>query len=202
MNELTGCEPPLVCLIRHGETAYAAARRYNGVVDAPLTENGERVAARLRPVLSEVSWTTVLSSDLTRAKRTAALAGFDSPEIVHDLHECDYGELEGKTTEEILAGHPGWDFWRDGCPGGEGPADVARRLGTVADRLRRQDGRTLVFSHSHAIRILTALLLYLEPARAAIFALEPARLNVIRVHRNRPEVALWNAIPSEGGAST
>ncbi len=200
MNDLVGCEPPFVCLVRHGETAYAAARRYNGVTDAPLTEKGERVAALLRPVLSQVSWTTVLSSDLSRARQTAALAGFDSPEIVRDLHECDYGDLEGKTTEEILANRPGWDFWRDGCPNGEGPGDVASRLGAVAERLRAERGRTLVFSHSHAIRILAALLLGLEPGRAAIFALEPARLNVIRIHRGRPEIALWNAAPSEGGA--
>jgi len=200
VSDLVGFEPPFSCLIRHGETAYAAARRYNGVTDTPLTANGERVAARLRPVLSQVSWTTVLSSDLSRAKRTAALAGFDSPEIVRDLHECDYGDFEGKATEEILADHYGWDFWRDGCPNGEGPADVARRLAPVAKRLGDEQGRTLVFSHSHAIRILAALLLELKPEQAAVFALEPARLNLIRRHRGRPEIALWNAAaPEEGG---
>jgi len=199
MNELTGCEPPFICLIRHGETPYSAARRYNGVTDAPLTQNGELVAARLQPVLSRVPWTTVLASNLSRARRTASLAGFPSPEIVEPLHECDYGDLEGKTTEEILHDHSGWDFWRDGCPNGEDAADVARRLAPVVDRLRRGQGRILVFSHSHAIRILTALLLGLEPTRGAIFGLEPARLNLVRIHRGRPEIALWNAAPPEHG---
>lgn len=202
MNDLAGYEPPFVCLVRHGETSYAATRRYNGVTDVPLTENGERVAALLRPVLATVAWSTVLSSSLARARKTAALAGFASPEIVPALRECEYGELEGKTTEEILAEHPAWDFWRDGCPSGEGPGDLAERLAPVADRLRNERGSALVFSHSHAIRVLAALLLEIKPARAAIFTLEPARLNVIRFHRGRPEIALWNARPSEGDAGS
>jgi broad specificity phosphatase PhoE len=199
MNELSSCEPPFICLIRHGETPYSAARRYNGVTDAPLTHNGERVAALLQPVLSQVSWTTVLASNLSRARRTASLAGFGCPQVVEALHECDYGDLEGKTTEEILQDHPGWDFWRDGCPNGEDAADVASRLAPVVGRLRLGQGRILVFSHSHAIRILAAVLLGLEPARGAIFALEPARLNLVRIHRGRPEIALWNAAPPPQG---
>ncbi len=192
MDNLLSCAPPYVCLIRHGETEFSAARRYNGRTDVGLTGNGEDAARRLQPILTRVQWEAVLCSPHTRARRTAAWAGFVDPEIVDALRECDYGDFEGKTTEEILALRPDWRFWRDGCPGGEGPDAVGARLRGVVRRLLEGRGSILVFSHSHAIRILSALMLGLKPKQGAIFSLEPARLNIIRIHRNTPELALWN----------
>lgn len=192
MNNLTACTPPMICLIRHGQTPYSVARRYNGRVDAPLTPAGERAAVELRPVLAELRWTDVYCSNLARARRTAELAGFPHPTVMAELCECDYGDYEGKTTEEIYAVAPGWDFWRDGCPNGEDAERVGGRLQSVIARLRSGTSRTLVFSHSHAIRILAALLVNLSPRDGAIFNIEPARLNVVRIHRGRGEIALWN----------
>ncbi len=192
MDNLLSCTPPYVCLLRHGETEYSAARRYNGRTDVGLTRNGEDAARCLQPILARVGWEAVICSNLKRARRTAELAGFEDPEIVEALRECDYGDYEGKTTEEILALQPDWHFWRDGCPGGEGPETVGARLRGVVRRLQGARGSILVFSHSHAIRILSALLLGLKPKQGAIFSLEPGRLNVIRIHRNTLEIALWN----------
>jgi broad specificity phosphatase PhoE len=192
MNNLVACAPPLICLIRHGETPFSVARRYNGRVDAPLTSNGEQAARELQPALADLTWSSVCCSNLSRARRTAELAGFPNATVVPDLRECDYGDFEGKTTEEIHALAPGWDFWRDGCPKGEDPAGLGRRLQPVAAQLRSGDDRTLVFSHSHAIRVLTAILLGLSPLEGAIFNIEPARLNVVRINRVRAELALWN----------
>ena len=192
MNNLRGLAPPFVCLVRHGETEFSARRRYNGVTDAGLTANGERVAAQLEPALGAVTWDTVLSSTLGRARRTAELAGFALPEIVPELRECDYGEFEGLTTEEILERRPGWDFWRDGCPGGEDAEGVAARLEPVIERLRGTGGRALAFSHSHAIRIFAARWLGLAATGGAMLALEPARLSVVGTHRRLPMLQLWN----------
>lgn len=188
---------PSVCLIRHGETKFSIARRYNGVTDTPLTRHGEEVAVRLRPVLSHGDWGLVLCSPLQRARRTAELAGFPDPEVVGELRECDYGEIEGLTTEEISQHWPEWDFWRDGSPGGESANEVAIRVAPVIARLREHPGRALVFSHSHAIRILTARWLELRAEQAAIFALEPARLSEVGTHRGRPVLVLWNDAVSE-----
>jgi probable phosphoglycerate mutase len=185
---------PSACLIRHGETEFSVARRYNGVTDAPLTRHGEEVAARLRPVLAAQEWEVVLCSPLQRARRTAELAGFAAPEIVPELRECDYGEIEGLTTEEIMQRWAGWEFWRDGAPGGETPRDVAARLATVIARLRERSGRALVFSHSHTIRVLAATWLELRAEQASIFALEPARLSEVGTHRGRPVLLQWNNV--------
>lgn len=193
MDDLLTCLPPYICFVRHGETEYSATRRYNGTTDVGLTANGEKTARLLQPVLARVPWTTVLCSSLQRARRTAMLAGFQSPEIVDGLRECDYGDYEGKTTEEILDLRREWDFWRDGCPGGESPNAVAARLQPLLPRLLGHHGRILIFSHSHVIRIVCALLLGLDPRQGAIFSLDPGKLNIIRIHRGRPEIALWNA---------
>lgn len=188
---------PSACLIRHGETEFSLARRYNGIIDAPLTPQGEIVAARLRRVLSDTNWGLVLCSPLQRARRTAELAGFPNPEIHGELRECAYGDIEGLTTEEIALRFPDWDFWRDGAPGGENAEAVATRLIPVIERLRRHRGRALVFSHSHTIRILAARWLDLRPDQAAIFALEPARISEVGTHRGRPILVCWNDSTSE-----
>ena len=192
MDNITSCASPFICLIRHGETEYSAARRYNGRTDIGLTSGGEQMGRGLAPVLGLVPWEAVLCSDLRRARHMAELAGFESPRLLEALRECDYGEYEGKTTEEILALRPGWDFWVDGCPQGENPEMVANRLRPLLRVLMGSGGRVLVFSHSHIIRILAALLVGLPPDRGVIFSLEPGRLNIVRLHRGRAEVALWN----------
>ncbi len=184
---------PSVTLIIHGETEFSRGRRYNGVTDAPLTGRGEALARRLHIPLADEQWDAVLCSPLQRARRTAELAGFPQPEIVQELRECDYGQLEGLTTEEILRHWPSWDFWRDGAPGGESAADVAQRLEPLLSRLRRLGGRTLLFSHSHTIRVLAARWLGLEASQAAIFALEPARISELGIHREQPILLRWNS---------
>lgn len=184
---------PSTTLIRHGETEFSRGRRYNGVTDAPLTDRGEGLARQLHAPLAHERWDAVLCSPLQRARRTAELAGFAHPEIVQELRECDYGEAEGLTTAEILSRRPTWDFWRDGAPGGESAADVAKRLEPVLARLRRLQGRTLLFSHSHTIRVLAARWLGLEASQAAIFALEPARISELGIHREQPILLRWNS---------
>ena len=57
------------------------------------------------------------------------------------LMEVDYGEYEGRTTAEIQRARPGWDLWRDGCPGGETIAEAAARAERVIARVRAVGGR-------------------------------------------------------------
>ena len=181
-----------ICVIRHGETEYSRGRRYNGTGEAALTNHGEQLATRLRPALAACDPQLVLCSPQQRARRTAELAGFPTPEIVAELRECDYGAIEGLTTEEVDTRWPGWEFWRDGAPDGEAPSDIASRLEPLLARLHATTGRTLVFSHSHTLRVLAARWLELEAEQAAIFALEPARIGEVGVHRGRPILLRWN----------
>ena len=119
---------PIVCLARHGETTWSLSGQHTGLTDLPLTERGELNAQSLGRRLRGFTFTKVFTSPLKRAVRTCELAGFGGEaETDRDLLEWDYGQYEGRRTREIHQGRPGWQLFRDGCPGGETPDQVGAR---------------------------------------------------------------------------
>ena len=64
---------PMVYVARHGETAWSLSGQYTGRTDLPLTERGERTAARLGERLKELTFAAVFTSPLQCASRTCAL---------------------------------------------------------------------------------------------------------------------------------
>lgn len=192
MNDFSKYPRPLICLVRHGQTNAVAERRYNGSADIPLTPHGEAQARAMTKALETVKWAAVLCSPMKRARRTAELAGFPNPEIIDDLHEFDYGRYEGKTTEEIYSEQPDWNFWRDGCPGGETLKGAKKRLEAVIERLSQYEGTVLVFSHSHTIKVLSCLWVGLEPELGEMLGYETAHISCLGVHRGKHLIMLWN----------
>jgi probable phosphoglycerate mutase len=135
--------------------------RHTGLTDLPLNEAGERNARRLRERLSGLKFNTVFTSPLQRAKRTCELAGFGSvAAIVPDLVEWDYGEYEGRTSAQIHGEWPSWQLFRDGCPGGESPEQVAARADRVVELVRAVSGNVLLFSSGHFLRMLGSALVW------------------------------------------
>ena len=128
---------PTIYLARHGETEWSLSGQHTGLSDIPLTARGERNARQLGTRLKGLKFSQILVSPLQRARRTCELAGFGDRAVVDpDLVEWHYGEYEGKTSTEIHSQRPGWNVFRDGCPGGESPADIRARADRVIDRLR------------------------------------------------------------------
>src|SRR5665213_2694037 len=113
---------PTIYLARHGETAWSLTGQHTGLTDLPLTKHGERNAAHLGERLRGLKFAKIFTSPLQRAMRTCELAGFkSSAEIDKDLVEWNYGDYEGRRTLEIRAERPGWQLFRDGCPGDSPP---------------------------------------------------------------------------------
>ena len=191
MNEIF----PLVRLVRHGETAWSLAGRHTGLTDLPLTEHGEQNARRLGERLRGLKFAKVFTSPLQRAARTCELAGFKAvAEIDQDLAEWNYGDYEGLRTPEIRAERPGWQLFRDGCPGGESPGQVAARAERVLQRVRAVPGAVLIFSSGHFLRVLAARWLGLEAGDGRFFALDTASLSELGYERDlsAPVIRLWN----------
>lgn len=193
-------------LIRHGQTEWSRTRRHTGLTDIPLTEEGERQAGALRPLLAARDVGRVVTSPLRRAVRTAELAGLSVSGTDPDLAEWDYGGYEGITTADIRRGRPGWNLWRDGIvPGGPGhPGESVEAVGERADRvlerlaplLGDEEGADVVLvAHSHVLRVLTARRLGLPPAAGALFRLETATVSTLGHEHGRPVLTSWN-VPS------
>jgi probable phosphoglycerate mutase len=188
---------PVVYLARHGETAWTITGQRTGLIDLPLTEGGECNARRLGQRLSGLTFGKVFTSPLQRVMRTCELAGFGSvAQIDRDLVEWDYGEYEGRQTSEILVERPDWELFRDGCPGGELPQQVATRADRVVGRLRAVAGNSLVFSSGHFLRLLAARWLGIEPVNGRSLILNTASLSALSYENSlsQPAILLWNDV--------
>ncbi len=180
-----------VWLVRHGTTDWSRSGRHTGRTDVRLTPEGERAAAALRPVLADRRFALVLSSPLRRARDTAELAGC-FPELDDDLQEWDYGQYEGRTTNEIRAERPGWLIWQDGVLGGETADDVAARADRVITRVRAAGGDCLLFAHGHLLRILGARWIGAPPTAGQHLLLATAAVSILGYERETPALARWN----------
>ena len=186
---------PAVYLARHGETAWSLSGQHTGLTDLPLTARGEREAHYLEQRLQGLAAAKVFTSPLQRAARTCELAGLGAvAEIDPDLVEWNYGQYEGRRSEEIHAQRPEWQLFRDGCPGGESPEQVAARADRVVRRARAIQGDVLVFSSGHFLRMLAARWLGLEPCAGQYFLLDTASLSALSYehHLSQPAIRLWN----------
>jgi probable phosphoglycerate mutase len=186
---------PKVFLARHGETAWTITGQHTGLTDIPLTDRGRRNAVSLGERLRGLTFGRVLTSPLQRARQTCELAGFGSAvQVDPDLVEWNYGAYEGRRTADIHLERPGWNLFRDGCPGGETAADVGQRADRVIERLRAAGTDVLIFAHSHYLRVLTARWLNLPATDARLFLLTTASLSILSYEHNlqEPVIRLWN----------
>lgn len=183
-----------VFAIRHGETAWSLSGQHTGTTDIPLTDNGRRLAARIGPVLGREVFALVFTSPLQRARETCELAGLGARAVLDpDLVEWNYGQYEGLTPKQINEKAPGWLIFRDGCPGGETPAQVGTRADRIIARARAAPGDVALFAHGHVLRVLVARWLGLSPAAGQHFLLDTGTLNVLGYYREIAAVKVWNA---------
>ncbi len=193
---------PVVYLARHGETAWSLSGQHTGLTDLPLTERGERNARQLGERLKGLTFAKVFTSPLQRASRTCDLAGFASvAEVDRNLLEWEYGQYEGRRSDEIRAERPDWQLFRDGCPGGESPDQVGARADRVVNRVRAlasraasAPGDVLLFSSGHFLRMLAGRWLGLEAGSGRFFLLSTASLSALGYEHNlsQPVIQLWN----------
>jgi probable phosphoglycerate mutase len=151
-------------IIRHGESEWNLARRWQGWRDAPLTELGERQARHRAESLAESRFApaVVFTSDLGRARRTAEIIAerLGAPvQVDEGFRERSGGDFEGHTSEEIDVLWPGMrEAWRRGdihCPpGGETDDVVFDRFDAALARTVGADRPCIVVTHGGALRLI------------------------------------------------
>jgi glucosyl-3-phosphoglycerate phosphatase len=163
-------------LWRHGRTSWNDDRRFQGQTDIELDDHGRRQARRTARLLAALPPDALLSSDLTRARDTAAeLASVTGLPVTVDtrLRETHAGRWEGMLAHEIQASDAAtWQAWLSGGPGvrpggGETRAEVAdRAVAAVTDALPqvRAGGVLVVATHGGTARALIGRLLGLHEA--------------------------------------
>ena len=157
-------------LVRHGESEWNAAQRWQGHHDVPLTPRGEEQAKRageqLRAMLAGQEIHGLAASDLSRAHRTAEIIGsalgVTRVHVDPRLRERHVGEWTGLTIDEVEAQYPGLpELWRknqlERIPGGESNSEVMERvLAGLGDLVLRhpEPAWIVVVTHGGVIRLI------------------------------------------------
>jgi probable phosphoglycerate mutase len=180
-------------LIRHGETEWSLSGAHTGRTDLPLTSAGREKAAALKRRLDGRKFALVLTSPLQRARETCQLAGYDdAAQIEPNLCEWDYGDYEGRTSEQIRSEVPSWSVWTHAVPNGETIDQVAARARATIERASKAKGDVALFAHGHILRVLAACWLDLPPACGRLFALATASVSVLGYERDTRVITRWN----------
>lgn len=147
-----------ICLVRHGETDWNAAKRIQGRTDIPLNDTGKWQAEQTGLYLKDAHWDVVISSPLSRAKETAhlILQHVHAPLVImDDFIERDYGDAEGMSFEERQKLFPNKQY-----PNMEPLSALQDRMLEGIEKVRATypDQRVLIVAHGAAIHaLLTAL---------------------------------------------
>tara|TARA_R110001599_G_scaffold171353_1_gene362211 strand:- start:211250 stop:211981 length:732 start_codon:yes stop_codon:yes gene_type:complete len=196
MNKQSGA-PLQLYLIRHGETNWSLSGQHTGRTDIPLTEHGEQQARGLTLALRDISFAHIFSSPRQRARQTCELSGLGVlAEIEPDLDEWDYGDYEKLRSDDIYKQHPNWNVFRDGCPNGEMPQQVATRADRLIARLNKLEGNVALFSHGHFGAVLATRWIEFAIEEAAHFPLSTASISILNYdarHNDIAVIASWNS---------
>lgn len=146
----------VIGFIRHGVTAWNKEGRMQGSIDIPLDEEGIQMAIKLGNRLKTMSWTTIFSSPLQRAERTAKLIAqqnrLENIMIDNRLKEIGEGQRAGTTEEERVQK---WGIgWRNCSLGVESDEGVVIRGLSFIEEITRNypNEHVLVVSHGSFIK--------------------------------------------------
>jgi len=168
---------------RHGQTDWNLVRKFQGHTDIPLNEEGLRQATALAPRFTNIPVEAILSSDLSRAARTAEIvAQHHGLPLILDarLREARFGEVEGMTKDEVVEslGEETWTRWMSmtpenmdfAFPGGESKREFISRVQTCLEEFSKREAR---------------------PRRIALSTHGAVLKRLIQISKNAPDEDFW-----------
>lgn len=183
-----------IVLCRHGETDWTVSGQHTSRTDLPLNPRGVEQAACLEKRLKRESFRSIFCSPMKRCLMTCHALGPASPETEPRAVEWNYGDYEGLTSPEIEKKRPGWNLFSDGAPHGETPEQVGARADALLAELRKKQGKVLLVSHGHFLRVLVVRWIGLPVSAGALFSLSVASLGKLGFEKGRPALKLWNDV--------
>ena len=188
-------------LIRHGVTAHNQQRRYSGVNNVSLSEQGVKQAQLVGELLRSENFSSIYTSPLQRCISTteAISKSHDTcAESLEDLREIDFGLWEGLTFDEIQADYPkqlnAWFESPDDFtfPEGESVPDFRKRVLASLDTILAQDGDSLVVAHGGSLRVIICHLCGWGIDALHSFDLAPASLTIVKHYAQSSVVSVLN----------
>ncbi|MDO5039825.1 histidine phosphatase family protein [Clostridium sp.] len=155
-----------VYLTRHGQTEWNIEKRLQGHGNSPLTESGLRGAEELSKRLENINIERIYTSPIERAYKTAIiLKGNKKIDVVkHEgLKEMNFGDFEGKITEDVMKENPDWNInlimqgnLEMRAPNGETLAEVRERVSKAMDEIiKDNEGKTiLIVGHGITLKAI------------------------------------------------
>ncbi|MCY7367215.1 MAG: histidine phosphatase family protein [Chamaesiphon sp.] len=164
---------PRFLLVRHGETDWNRAGKFQGQIDVPLNDNGRNQASLAAEFLKTIEIDFAFTSPMSRPKETAQIILKDRSQLtLHedtDLREIGHGLWEGKFEAEIKAEYPGelerWQSHPESVqmPEGENLQDVWTRATAAWQKIIAQVGNQpqtgIVVAHDATNKVLLCNLL-------------------------------------------
>ena len=164
-------------LIRHGETDYNNALRFQGQTDIPLNQKGIEQAEKVAAFLKDVPLRAIYTSSLKRARTTAEIIGRAKglePQATDALREMSFGIWENMNSKDIQKKYA--KEWKDffsspastKIPEGESMSDVQKRAYPEVQRILDQypEGDVAFIAHGGIIRVLICTMLGLDLNRS------------------------------------
>jgi 2,3-bisphosphoglycerate-dependent phosphoglycerate mutase len=191
-----------LCIVRHGETAWNAEHRVQGQLDVPLNAIGQAQALAAAKVLAREKFDAIYSSDLSRARQTAApIAQIHSREILveKDLRERHYGIFQRLTYAEVKVRYA-QDYARFDARDpeyafrtGESLRDFsARSIAAVSKIADEHEGESiLVFTHGGVLDMLYRFITSHPLSAERNFGIPNAGLNRIEVTPAGWKILAW-----------
>lgn len=157
----------IIHFIRHGSIDDTLAGKYIGTADAPLSDRGRMDLRKLDYEYKYPGTQVVFTSPLKRCTETAKiLYPEQNPLVIDNLSECNFGEWEGKTADE-LKNDPDFKKWLAGDssvkpPRGESNADFTRRVckmfeSIVEGLMKTGTTESVIVTHGGVIMTLLAV---------------------------------------------
>lgn len=157
-----------IYFVRHGESESNLIHQFAGSLDMPLTCKGRAQATATADFLSEMPFTAVYTSDLSRAYETGQhIADKKGIPLIPDrrLREIFAGDWEGETYSDLELKFPdSYGVWRTQiglaqCPAGESVMQLQQRIKDCVDEivLRHPNQTICITTHATPIRVMECL---------------------------------------------
>jgi probable phosphoglycerate mutase len=206
--------PVEILLVRHSETEWNVARRWQGQGNSPVTDRGMRQIEAVATYLAAQSLRALYSSDLGRARAMARRVGEAagcSPLYDERLRERHFGIFEGLTHEQVHARHPeAWAGYesRDPdwiVPGGESMHEAHARAVEAVESIagsHRPGERVAVVTHGGVLAYLFRHAIGLPLGAPRRFAIPNASVNRFEWRSAGLQLVAWGGVDHLDGSAT